>query len=65
MATPRPTPKTATAESESSAPEVLERLVQQAERANASDIHLHMTGGPASVAFRLDGVMTPAAPLPV
>ena len=51
-------------DSEQSAPEVLERLVQQAERAGASDIHLHMREGAASVAFRLDGVMTPTADLP-
>lgn len=49
---------------ESSAPEVLERLVQQAERAGASDIHLHMHGKAAQVSFRLDGVMTPATELP-
>jgi general secretion pathway protein E len=51
-------------DSEQSAPEVLERLVGQAERAGASDIHLHMREGAASVAFRLDGVMTPTADLP-
>jgi type II secretory ATPase GspE/PulE/Tfp pilus assembly ATPase PilB-like protein len=39
-------------------------LVQQAERAGASDIHLHMRHGSASVAFRLDGVMTPTTELP-
>ena len=49
---------------EQSAPQVLERLVEQAERAGASDIHLHMRAGSASVAFRLDGVMTPTADLP-
>ncbi|MBN2506236.1 MAG: Flp pilus assembly complex ATPase component TadA [Verrucomicrobia bacterium] len=43
-----------------SAPEHLERLVRAAERAGASDIHLHMVGKRAEVAFRLDGVMTPA-----
>jgi general secretion pathway protein E len=53
-----------TADSEQSAPEVLERLVQQAERAGASDIHLQMREGAAAVAFRLDGVMTPTADLP-
>jgi type II secretory ATPase GspE/PulE/Tfp pilus assembly ATPase PilB-like protein len=47
-----------------SAPQVLERLVEQAERAGASDIHLHMREGSAAVAFRLDGVMTPTADLP-
>ena len=50
--------------SEPSAPQVLERLVEQAERAGASDIHLHMREGSASVTFRLDGVMTPTADLP-
>src|SRR5437016_1335047 len=47
-----------------SAPEALERLVQQAERADASDIHLQMRNGAAAVWFRLDGVMTPASDLP-
>jgi len=49
---------------ETSAPEVLVRLLQQSERADASDIHLHMRQDAASVSFRLDGVMTPAADLP-
>ena len=49
---------------EQSAPQVLERLVEQAERAGASDIHLHMREGSASVAFRLDGVMAPTSDLP-
>ena len=53
-----------TADAAQSAPQILERLVAQAERAGASDIHLHMRGGPASVAFRLDGVMTPTDDLP-
>ena len=52
------------ADPEQSAPQVLERLVEKAERAGASDIHLHMRAGAASVAFRLDGVMTPTADLP-
>ncbi|MEY2428808.1 MAG: ral secretion pathway protein [Verrucomicrobiota bacterium] len=47
-----------------SAPAILERLVHQAERADASDIHLHMLEGSASVCFRLDGVMTPGFALP-
>ena len=47
-----------------SAPEVVERLVHQAERADASDIHLQMREGGADIAFRLDGVMTPATELP-
>src|SRR5689334_6416625 len=47
-----------------SAPEVLERLVQHAERARASDIHLHMNGGSASISFRIDGVLTFISELP-
>jgi len=47
-----------------SAPKILEQLVQQAERAGASDIHLQMRGKVAEVAFRLDGVITPGAELP-
>jgi type II secretory ATPase GspE/PulE/Tfp pilus assembly ATPase PilB-like protein len=50
-------------EGETSAPQVLERLIQQAERAEASDVHLHKQGGQATVSFRLDGVMTPGTPL--
>jgi type II secretory ATPase GspE/PulE/Tfp pilus assembly ATPase PilB-like protein len=41
-----------------SAPDILEKLVQRAERAGASDIHLQMRGKAAEVAFRLDGVLT-------
>src|SRR5436190_12671538 len=52
------------AKAEPSAPEVLERLVQQAECAGASDIHLQMRGGAADVWFRLDGVMTSTSELP-
>ncbi len=44
---------------DNSAPRVLENLVQQAEKAGASDIHLHMLGKMARISFRLDGVMTP------
>ena len=36
---------------QTSAPEILERLVQQAERAGASDIHLHKHGSAAAVAL--------------
>jgi type II secretory ATPase GspE/PulE/Tfp pilus assembly ATPase PilB-like protein len=43
---------------ETSAPKILEDLVAQAERAGASDIHLHMRDGAAQVSFRLDGLMT-------
>ena len=46
------------------APRFLEDLVRQAEAAGASDIHLQMRGASAAVSFRLDGVMTPAAPVP-
>ncbi len=47
-----------------SASEFLERLVQQAEQVNASDIHLQMLGSAASVSLRMDGVMAPASQLP-
>jgi type II secretory ATPase GspE/PulE/Tfp pilus assembly ATPase PilB-like protein len=50
--------------SESSAPEYLENLIQEAEQANASDIHLQMLGADASVSFRLDGVMAAPRKLP-
>lgn len=46
------------------APAVLEQLVQQAERAEASDIHLQMRGKVAEVGFRLDGLITPVRELP-
>src|ERR1017187_465863 len=49
---------------ELSAPKNLEQLVQQAERAGASDIHLQMRGKAAEVSFRLDGVIVPAKELP-
>ena len=52
------------AAAEASAPEFLERLVQQAEGARASDIHLQMLGQSASVCFRLDGVLTAATEIP-
>jgi type II secretory ATPase GspE/PulE/Tfp pilus assembly ATPase PilB-like protein len=45
------------------APEVLEKLIQQAERAGASDIHLQMRGAAAEIAFRLDGVLAPIGEL--
>jgi type II secretory ATPase GspE/PulE/Tfp pilus assembly ATPase PilB-like protein len=57
-------PRTEPANPEQSAPQILERLVQQAEQAEASDIHLQMVSGSAAISFRLDGVMTPAATLP-
>src|SRR5579862_5000619 len=46
-----------------SAPEILEQLVQRAEHARASDIHLQMNGKKADVSFRLDGVITPVSEL--
>lgn len=47
-----------------SAPAILEKLVAQAERAGASDIHLQMRGKIAEVGFRLDGIITPGRELP-
>ncbi len=64
MATKRQKAAVETDRPERSAPLILERLIQQAERASASDIHLQMSADSAAVAFRLDGVMTPAAELP-
>jgi len=46
-----------------SAPALLEKLVQRAERAGASDIHLQMRGKAAEVSFRLDGVLSPVSEL--
>jgi len=46
------------------APQLLERLIQRAERAGASDIHLQMRGKTAETSFRLDGVLTPGPELP-
>ena len=54
----------ASANATGSAPEILEQLIQQAETAGASDIHLQMRGAIAEVAFRLDGVVTPITTLP-
>ncbi len=51
-------------DSEGDAPKFLEDLVRQAERANASDIHLQMGEGGVAAFFRLDGVMTRAAEVP-
>lgn len=45
------------------APRILEELVRKAETARASDIHLQMHAGAASVAFRLDGLLTPVEQL--
>jgi general secretion pathway protein E len=49
---------------ETSAPKMLEQLVQRAEQAGVSDIHLQMRGKSAEVAFRLDGVITTGPELP-
>lgn len=46
------------------APQILAQLIQQAERAGASDIHLQMRGPAADVSFRLDGVIVPTTELP-
>ena len=53
-----------TGQSVTAAPAILEQLVQQAERAGASDIHLQMRGKIAEVGFRLDGLITPVRELP-
>lgn len=60
----QPVPLIERADSETPAPEFLERLLHQAERVKASDVHLQMLGNSAAVSFRLDGVMTPPSPLP-
>lgn len=49
--------------SETDAPGILRHLIQQAEQAGASDIHLQMRGRLAEVAFRLDGVIAPVTEL--
>jgi len=49
--------------SAASVPKILENLIQQAEDAGASDIHLQMAGKLVQVAFRLDGVITPVSEL--
>ena len=46
------------------APRLLEEILQQAERAGASDIHLQALASGAQVQFRLDGVMTPPTSVP-
>jgi type II secretory ATPase GspE/PulE/Tfp pilus assembly ATPase PilB-like protein len=46
------------------APEFVEQLLKRAEAARASDIHIHMRGDHAEIAFRLDGVMTPFMKVP-
>src|SRR5579862_972037 len=47
-----------------SAPQILEEMVHQAERAGASDIHLQMRSKSAEVGFRLDGLIVPVRDLP-
>ncbi|HWX23259.1 MAG TPA: GspE/PulE family protein [Candidatus Binatia bacterium] len=64
MATKRKKPSTEDNEFETSAPKVLEDFVHEAERVDASDIHLQMHEGSASVSFRLDGVMAPPKEMP-
>lgn len=61
IANPKPNAAEPVAES---APKILEQLVQQAERAGASDIHLQLRGKFAEVGFRLDGIITPGRDLP-
>jgi general secretion pathway protein E len=46
------------------APQILAHLIAQAEQAGASDIHIHLRGGTADVALRLDGVLAPVNQLP-
>ena len=48
-----------TARRQHSAPQILEEMVRQAERAGASDIHLQMRGKSAEIGFRLDGLIVP------
>src|SRR5579859_2726598 len=50
--------------SNKSAPEILLEIVRRSESDSASDVHLQTLGKTAHVAFRLDGVITPAANLP-
>lgn len=50
---------------ETDAPALLTRLLQQAEQAGASDIHLQRTPEGATVSFRIDGVLTPVTTLTV
>ena len=48
-----------TTPTQTDAPRLLEDILQQAEKAGASDIHLQTLPSGAQVQFRLDGVMTP------
>ena len=47
-----------------SAPQILEEMVRQAERAGASDIHLQMRSKSAEIGFRLDGLIVHGGELP-
>jgi type II secretory ATPase GspE/PulE/Tfp pilus assembly ATPase PilB-like protein len=51
-------------EAPTSAPEIVEQIIRQAERVSASDIHLQSDSGGATVSFRLDGLLTPVTQLP-
>jgi type II secretory ATPase GspE/PulE/Tfp pilus assembly ATPase PilB-like protein len=57
-------PLTISDKTRTSAPEFVQDLVQRAESAGASDIHLHRVGSEAKISFRLDGVMTAPFCLP-
>lgn len=60
----QPTPAAGASPAAVSAPLLLEQLIQQAERAGASDVHLQMRGQVVEVGFRLDGIITPIRELP-
>jgi general secretion pathway protein E len=47
------------------APELVDSLIREAVRVGASDIHLQTNAEGVAVSFRLDGVMTTAAGLPI
>ncbi len=46
------------------APEIVEQLLRDAERAGASDVHLQMEDAGVAVSFRMDGLMTPVTQFP-
>lgn len=48
----------------SSAPKLVEELIARAASVRASDIHLQMRPSGAEIAFRLDGLITPAGSIP-
>ena len=64
MASESKTASQALANGASHAPQILADLVQRAEHAGASDIHLQMRGPTAEVSFRLDGVIASPTELP-